>query len=255
MEWLTSADIWIAFGTLLLLEIVLGIDNVVFISILSGRLPARQRPRARFVGLSLALITRVLLLLSLSWLVGLTAPLVTLAGYQLSGRDLILLAGGVFLVVKSTLEIHRRIDGVTEQHERGPATSFAGVLAQIVVLDVVFSLDSVITAVGMVDQVAVMIAAVMVAIGLMMVLARPIGDFVERHPTVKMLALAFLLIIGVSLIADGLGYHIPKGYVYGPIAFSVFVEALNLWAAGRRSAKRPGGDPAPLRRQAAYRDR
>jgi predicted tellurium resistance membrane protein TerC len=239
MDWLMSPDIWIAFGTLLLLEIVLGVDNVVFISILAGRLPAGQRPRARVVGLSLALVTRVLLLLSLSWVVGLTAPLFAVAGHEISGRDLILLLGGLFLVVKSTYEIHHRVEG----HDEGPRTgrsapSFAGVLAQIVALDVVFSLDSVITAVGMVDQVWIMIAAVMISIGLMMVLAGRISAFIDRHPTVKMLALSFLLLIGGSLIADGFDFHIPKGYVYGPIAFSLFVEGLNLWARSRQEVRR-----------------
>jgi predicted tellurium resistance membrane protein TerC len=238
MEWLTSADIWIAFGTLLLLEIVLGIDNVVFISILSGRLPARQQPRARIIGLSLALLTRVLLLLSLSWVIGLTAPLFAVAGHDFSGRDLILILGGLFLVVKSTYEIHHRVEGTDEPRPGAAAASFTGVIAQIVALDMVFSLDSVITAVGMVDQVWIMIAAVMIAIGLMMVLAGAISGFVNRHPTIKMLALSFLLLIGGSLIADGFGMHIPKGYIYGPIAFSVFVEALNLWAGGRQARRR-----------------
>lgn len=239
MDLLTSADIWIAFATLLLLEIVLGIDNIVFISILSGRLPARQQPRARIIGLSLALITRVLLLVGLSWVIGLTASLFTVAGRHISGRDLILIVGGLFLVVKATYEIHHRVEG----HDDGaggdgrPAAGFASVIAQIVALDVVFSLDSVITAVGMVDQVWVMIAAVMIAIALMMVLAGAISEFINRHPTVKMLALSFLLLIGGSLIADGFDFHIPKGYVYGPIAFSIFVEGLNLWA-GARQARR-----------------
>jgi predicted tellurium resistance membrane protein TerC len=239
MELLTSADIWIAFATLLLLEIVLGIDNIVFISILSGRLPAAQQPRARLIGLSLALITRILLLLGLSWVIGLTAPLFTLAGHHISGRDLILIVGGLFLVVKATYEIHHRVEGHDDDTARGgrPAAAFGSVIAQIVALDVVFSLDSVITAVGMVDQVWVMIAAVMIAIALMMVLAGSISEFINRHPTVKMLALSFLLLIGGSLIADGFGFHIPKGYVYGPIAFSVFVEGLNLWARARQSRR------------------
>jgi predicted tellurium resistance membrane protein TerC len=205
MELLTSADVWIAFATLLVLEIVLGVDNVVFISILAGRLPARQQSRARIVGLTLALITRILLLLSLSWVIGLTAPLFSVGGHQVSGRDLILLAGGAFLVVKSTHEMHRRVEGA-ESHEEGRgASSFASVL---------------------------------VAIALMMALARTISEFVNRHPTVRMLALAFLLLIGGSLIADGLHYHIPKGYIYGPIAFSVFVEAMNLWAGARTARRR-----------------
>ena len=227
-------ELLIAFLTLLLLEIVLGVDNIVFISILSGRLPERQQARARVIGLALALITRVLLLFSLSWVIGLTAPLFAVFGHEISGRDVILIAGGLFLVVKATMEIHERLEG-----ERGPRSarggaSFRSVLIQIVALDVVFSLDSVITAVGMVDELWIMIAAVMVAIGLMMVLAGTIGDFVNRHPSVKMLALAFLLLIGGSLIADGFDFHIPKGYIYGPIAFSVFVESLNLWSRRNR---------------------
>jgi predicted tellurium resistance membrane protein TerC len=239
MEFLTSADIWVAFLTLLVLEIVLGVDNIVFISILAGRLPEHQQARARLVGLALALVTRILLLFSLSWVVGLTAPLFSLSGHEISGRDVILIAGGLFLVVKSTMEIHERLEG-----ERGPragrgGASFPSVLVQIVALDVVFSLDSVITAVGMVDELWIMIAAVMVAIAVMMVLAGRISAFVNHHPTVKMLALAFLLLIGGSLIADGFGYHIPKGYVYGPIAFSVFVEGLNLWSGRNRRREPP----------------
>jgi predicted tellurium resistance membrane protein TerC len=227
-------ELLIAFLTLLLLEIVLGVDNIVFISILSGRLPERLQARARVIGLALALITRVLLLFSLSWVIGLTAPLFAVFGHEISGRDIILIAGGLFLVVKATMEIHERLEG-----ERGPRSarggaSFRSVLIQIVALDVVFSLDSVITAVGMVDELWIMIAAVMVSIGLMMVLAGTIGDFVNRHPSVKMLALAFLLLIGGSLIADGFDFHIPKGYIYGPIAFSVFVEGLNLWSRRNR---------------------
>jgi predicted tellurium resistance membrane protein TerC len=234
MELLTSADVWIALVTLLLLEIVLGIDNVVFISILAGRLPEHQRPRARIIGLSLALVTRILLLFSLSWVIGLTAPWFTIGSHEISGRDVILIAGGLFLLAKSTYEIHHRIEGEGEQGAGRATASFAGVLVQIVLLDIVFSLDSVITAVGMVDQLWVMIVAVMVAIGLMMFLAGAISAFVDRHPTVKMLALSFLLLIGGSLIADGLDYHVPKGYIYGPIAFSIFVEALNLLATRRR---------------------
>ena len=235
-----GADILIAFATLLLLELVLGIDNVVFISILAGRLPEHQQRRARLVGLGLALITRVLLLLSLSWVIGLTEPLFKAAGHELSGRDLILIAGGLFLLAKSTWEIHHRLDDAGSSGTGRTAASFAGVLVQIVLLDVVFSLDSVITAVGMVDELWVMIAAVMIAIGIMMVLAGTISAFVDRHPTVKMLALSFLLLIGGSLIADGFDYHVPKGYVYGPIAFSVLVECLNLLAAKRRKIKESG---------------
>ena len=236
MDWITSPEIWVAFATLLLLEIVLGIDNVVFISILADRLPPQQRQRARVIGLALALGTRIVLLLGLSWIIGLTAPLFAISGHEVSGRDLILLVGGLFLLGKAIYEIHEQLEGSEHAGSAGgaAASSFTSVVIQIVLLDIVFSLDSVITAVGMVDQLSVMIAAVLVAIGLMMVLARPIGEFVSRHPTVKMLALSFLVLIGASLIAEGFDYHIPKGYVYGPIAFSVLVEALNLWARRRR---------------------
>jgi predicted tellurium resistance membrane protein TerC len=233
VDWLTSPELWIAFGTLLLLEVVLGIDNVVFISILAGRLPEHQQQRARVVGLSLALVTRLLLLASLSWVIGLTAPLFTVFGQEISGRDLILLLGGAFLLGKATYEIHEQLEGAGHATER-KAVSFAGVIAQILVLDIVFSLDSVITAVGMVEQLGIMIAAVVVAMVIMLVSAKPISEFVSRHPTVKMLALSFLLLIGGSLIAEGFDQHIPKGYVYGPIAFSVFVEFLNLRARSRR---------------------
>ncbi|MDX3660582.1 TerC family protein [Streptomyces sp. ID05-26A] len=234
MEWMTSPELWVAFATLLLLEIVLGIDNVVFISILAGRLPEEQRRRAQVVGLSLALITRLLLLASLAWVIGLTAPLFTVFGQEISGRDLILLLGGLFLLGKATFEIHEQLEGADHAKER-KAVSFASVIAQILVLDIVFSLDSVITAVGMVDELSIMIAAVVVAMIVMLVSAKAISEFVNRHPTVKMLALSFLLLIGGSLIAEGFDQHIPKGYVYGPIAFSVFVEFLNLRMRARKS--------------------
>jgi predicted tellurium resistance membrane protein TerC len=228
MELLTNPEVWIAFLTLTALEIVLGIDNIVFISILAGKLPAGQQDRARKLGLLLALAGRVALLFSISWLVGLTAPLFTVLGEEISGRDLILLAGGLFLIAKSVHEMHEKLEG-EEGHKsaRVPAT-FASVIVQILLLDVVFSLDSVITAVGMVRDIPVMVAAVVAAIGIMMVLSGPISRFVERHPTVKMLALAFLLMIGVTLVAEGLEFHIPKGYIYFAMAFSVFVELLNL---------------------------
>ncbi len=237
MEWLTSPELWVAFGTLLLLEVVLGIDNIVFISILAGRLPAEQQQRARVLGLSLALITRLALLASLAWVIGLTAPLFSMFGQEISGRDLILLLGGLFLLGKATYEIHEQLEG-TEHGKERKAASFAGVIAQILVLDIVFSLDSVITAVGMVEELSIMVAAVVVAMVIMLVSAKAISEFVNRHPTVKMLALSFLLLIGGSLIAEGLDQHIPKGYVYGPIAFSVLVEFLNLRARARR-AKEP----------------
>lgn len=244
MELLSNPELWIAFGSLLLLEIVLGIDNVVFISILAGKLPEHQQRRARTIGLLLALATRILLLFSLSWLIGLTAPLFTVLGQDISGRDLILILGGLFLLGKSTYEIHDRLEGSDGHGPGAGQASFAAVLGQIVVLDVVFSLDSVITAVGMVDELFIMIAAVMIAIGIMLVSAEVISDFVNRHPTVKMLALAFLLLIGASLVAEGLDAGLPKGYVYGPIAFAILVEVLNLRyqavVARRRRARQPG---------------
>ena len=227
MEWLSDPNIWIAFATLTLLEIVLGIDNIVFISILAGKLPADQQKRARTVGLALAMITRVLLLLALSWMVKLTTPLFEVMDHGLSGRDLILIGGGLFLVAKSTREIHHKLEG-EDRTEVGGHPSFRSVIIQILLLDIVFSLDSVITAVGMVDEVGVMIAAVIVAVGVMLVSAGTIGRFVDRHPTVKMLALSFLLLIGVTLIAEGFGQHVSKGYIYFAMGFSVFVEMLNL---------------------------
>jgi predicted tellurium resistance membrane protein TerC len=236
MDWLTSPDAWIALVTLTVLEIVLGIDNVIFISILAGKLPAGQQKRARSWGLTLAMVMRILLLLSITWIMRLTAPLVALAGRAFSGRDLILLLGGLFLIWKSTHEIHDKLEGEEgRQNVRGGVT-FASVIVQIALLDIVFSLDSVITAVGMARQVGVMIAAIVIAVGVMLAAAGAIGDFVHRHPTVKMLALAFLLLIGVTLLADGLGQHIPKGYVYFAMGFSIFVESLNLRAARRRAA-------------------
>ncbi|MFP5334787.1 MAG: TerC family protein [Actinomycetes bacterium] len=248
MELLSSPDIWIAFGTLLLLEIVLGIDNVVFISILADKLPPHQRKRARTVGLLLALGMRLLLLASLSWIIGLTAPLFEAFGQEFSGRDLILILGGAFLLVKATYEIHERLEG-DDVHAAGTAAAtFGGVLVQIVLLDIVFSLDSVITAVGMVDELVVMVAAVVIAMVVMLASVGAISDFVSRHPTVKMLALSFLLLIGGSLIAEGFDQHIPKGYVYGPIAFSIFVEFLNLRARARSERKRQiAHEPVHLR--------
>ncbi|WP_434740959.1 TerC family protein [Micromonospora sp. SH-82] len=246
MEFLASPELWIAFATLLLLEIVLGIDNVVFISILAGRLPEHQQARARTIGLSLALITRLLLLASLSWVIGLTDPLFTVLGQEISGRDLILLLGGAFLLGKATYEIHEHLEG-SDHGRSGKVSSFGAVIVQILILDVVFSLDSVITAVGMVDQLYLMVAAVIIAMVVMLASAGAISAFVNKHPTVKMLALSFLLLIGGSLIAEGLDHHIPKGYVYGPIAFSVFVEVLNLRASARRKRKQQAATPVHLR--------
>lgn len=228
MEWLTDPQIWIAFITLTVLELVLGIDNVIFISILSGKLPADQQPRARFVGLSLALVMRVILLFSLSWVIGLTEPLFSVFGQEVSGRDLVLLIGGLFLIAKSTHEIHGSLEGEEGEASRKVYAGFTGVIVQIMLLDIVFSLDSVITAVGMVNNLWIMISAVVISIIAMMLFAGRIGAFVQRHPTIKMLALAFLLLIGVTLIAEGLHQHISKGYIYFAMAFSVFVEFLNM---------------------------
>ncbi len=228
MEWLTSPETWIALLTLTVLEIVLGIDNIIFISILAGKLPAGEQPRARTVGLTLAMVTRILLLLSLTGIMRLTRPLFSPFGHPFSGRDLILLLGGLFLLWKSTREIHDKLEGEEGRQNVKAGATFGGVIVQIALLDIVFSLDSVITAVGMVRQVGVMIAAIVLAVLVMLVAAGPISDFVHRHPTLKMLALSFLLLIGVTLIADGLGQHIPKGYVYFAMGFSVFVESLNL---------------------------
>ena len=253
MEWLTDPQIWIAFLTLAALEIVLGIDNVVFISILVGKLPAHQQPRAYRIGLGLAMVMRILLLVSLSWIMGLTAPLfsIPLMGREVSGRDLVLIVGGLFLVAKSTHEIHDKLEGHEGEKSARVAASYASVLLQIMALDIVFSLDSVITAVGMVQHVSVMIAAVVASVLVMMAFAKPIGDFVSRRPTVKMLALAFLLAIGMMLMADGFGHHMPKGYIYFAMAFSLFVEMLNLRAGHRETPvhlRQPyvaDGAPAP----------
>ena len=229
MEWLTDPNIWIGLLTLTVLEIVLGVDNIIFISILSGKLPKAQQPRARQLGLAGAFVTRVLLLLSIAWLVRLTQPLITVLGHGFSGRDLILLVGGLFLIAKATYEIHGKLEG--EEHtseERGAAQSMVGVVVQIMLIDIVFSLDSVITAVGMVDNVTIMIAANVIALAIMLLSAGPIARFVDMHPTIKMLALAFLVLIGTNLVAESLGTHIPKGYTYFAMAFSVAVEMLNL---------------------------
>jgi predicted tellurium resistance membrane protein TerC len=227
MDWFSDPQIWIGLLTLTALEIVLGIDNIVFISILSGRLPSHSQTKARLWGLALAMIMRVLLLLSLSWVIGLTKPLFSIANFDISGRAVILVGGGLFLIAKSTREIHHRLED-DDNAQTATVLSFSGVLVQIVVLDIVFSLDSVITAVGMVDEIGVMIAAVMIAVAAMMIFAGRISRFIERYPTLKMLALSFLLLIGVNLIGEGMGFHIPKGYTYFAMAFSVFVEMLNL---------------------------
>jgi len=235
VDWLTSAEVWTALLTLTTLEIVLGIDNVVFISILADRLPPEQRGRARNIGLSLAMLMRIALLFSISWVVGLTDPFFDIAGHDFSGRDLILLGGGLFLLYKSTVEIHEKLEGEEHAATGKAVASFASVIVQILLLDIVFSLDSVITAVGMADDLGVMIAAVVIAVGVMLVAAGAISDFVNRHPTVKLLALSFLLLIGMTLVAEGFGQHVSKGYIYFAMGFSVFVEALNLRFRGTRT--------------------
>src|SRR5918997_1707936 len=230
MDWISDPQAWIGFATLTVLEIVLGIDNIVFISILADKLPREQQGRARVVGLGLAMLTRILLLFSLTWVIGLTAPLFTILGEEISGRDLVLIIGGLFLLAKSTHEIHGNLEGEEGEKSIRVAPSLVSVLIQIALLDIVFSLDSVITAVGMVEEIGVMIAAVVVAIVFMMLFSGSISGFVSRHPTIKMLALSFLILIGVTLIAEGLDQHIPKGYIYFAMAFSVGVELLNLRA-------------------------
>ena len=233
---LSNPDAWIALVTLTVLEIVLGIDNIIFISILTGRLPQASQAKARRLGLMLAMGMRVALLLSIAWIARLTNPLFEVLSHPVSGRDLILLVGGLFLLYKATHEIHTKLEGEEGEGDAKIKASFGAVLAQIAVLDIVFSLDSVITAVGMAEQLWVMITAVVLAVGVMLFAAGPVSDFVSRHPTVKMLALSFLLLIGMSLIAEGVGHHIPKGYVYFAMGFSVFVEALNLRLSAKRKA-------------------
>jgi predicted tellurium resistance membrane protein TerC len=228
VELLTDPQAWIAFLTLTALELVLGIDNIIFISILVDRLPAERRELTRRIGLGLAMFMRIALLLVLAWIVGLTAPIFSVLGEAISGRDIILIAGGVFLIWKATGEIHGLMEGEADSGGGRAATTFGGVLAQIAIIDLVFSLDSIITAVGMVDEIPVMIAAVVASVLLMMVAAGPIGRFVSRHPTVKMLALSFLIMVGMALVADGFDFHVPKGYIYFAMAFSVAVEMLNL---------------------------
>jgi predicted tellurium resistance membrane protein TerC len=235
VELLTNPETWVALATLTLLEIVLGIDNVIFISILVQRLPAEARDRARLIGLGLAMGMRIVLLLTISWIIGLTQPLFEIVDRPISVRDLILIGGGLFLLWKATTEIHESLEGEEAHAPTATSATLGGVLIQIVLLDIVFSLDSVLTAVGMVDEVPIMIAAVIIAVGVMLFASGPLARFVHAHPTVKMLALSFLLLIGVTLIADGLGFHIPKEYIYAAMAFSVFVEALNLRARRRRT--------------------
>jgi predicted tellurium resistance membrane protein TerC len=242
VAWITDPQGWIGLATLTGLEIVLGIDNVIFISILVGKLPEHKQPGARSLGLALAMIMRIILLFSLTWIMGLTKPLFTVLARTISGRDIILIAGGLFLLAKSTLEIHEKLEGKDGRASDRVASSYAGVLIQIILLDMVFSLDSVITAIGMANQLFVMVAAVVIAVIFMMLASGGISRFVDKHPTIKMLALSFLLLIGVALIGDGLNLHIPKGYIYFAMAFSVFVEMINL------RIRRGSGTPVKLRR-------
>jgi predicted tellurium resistance membrane protein TerC len=232
-SWINQPETWIAFLTLVALELVLGVDNVIFISILASKLPQNQQQSARRTGIMLAVVTRILLLLSISWIIGLTEPLFTVAGFEISGRDLVLIAGGLFLLWKSVHEIHQKLEGEEGQATAKATTAFWSVIFQIMLLDIVFSLDSVITAVGMVDHIEIMVAAVIIAAVVMVFSATPLGNFVERHPTVKMLALSFLLLIGFTLIVEGLHQHIPKGYIYFAMGFSVLVEMLNLRIRGK----------------------
>jgi predicted tellurium resistance membrane protein TerC len=243
-DWLADPNAWIALATLTALEIVLGIDNIIFISILVGRLPQERRDTARRLGLGLAMGTRILLLLSLAWIMRLTEPLFTFI-QEISGRDLILIGGGLFLLWKSVHEIHASLEGSEQEHQAGGAgVTFGGVLVQIAIVDIVFSLDSVITAVGLADDVMVMVIAIVLSVAVMMFAARPIGDFVDRHPTVKMLALSFLVVVGVTLIAEGFETHVPKGYIYFAMAFSVAVEMINI-----RLRRRIAQAPVKLRRE------
>lgn len=242
-DWIADTQAWISLLTLSVLEIVLGIDNIIFISILSGKLPPEEQPKARSLGLAGAFVTRILLLLSITWVMQLTRPLFAVLGHDISGRDLILLLGGLFLIGKATMEIHHKLEGPDEEQEQAARAvrSLWTTIAQIMVLDIVFSLDSVITAVGMADEVSIMILANVVALAVMLVAARPISDFVDRHPTVKMLALAFLVLIGTNLVAEGMGQHIPKGYTYAAMAFSVLVEMLNIRVRKKEGAVRRTG--------------
>jgi predicted tellurium resistance membrane protein TerC len=246
MDLLLDAQLWASLLTLTALEIVLGIDNLIFISIVSGRLPADRQRSARRTGLALAVITRLLLLAGIAWLVGLTQPLFAVRGHPVSLRDIILAAGGLFLLAKGTAEIHATVEGVEEEIRQSQAKSFRAVIAEILLLDIVFSLDSVITAVGMARHLPVMAAAIVIAVAVMLLAAEPLSRFVQTHLSVKLLALAFLILVGMALIADGIGFHIPRGYLYFAIAFSVFVEILNLRAAKRRREKVAGPERAAL---------
>ncbi|WP_103602551.1 TerC family protein [Campylobacter concisus] len=238
-EWLSSPEAWISLLTLTGLEIVLGIDNIIFIAILVGKLPPEQRGSGRIVGLGLAMITRILLLLSLFWIMKLTKPLFTIAEFSISGRDLVLILGGLFLLVKSTLEIHSSVAGEEEDSKDGGKShaNFLVVVSEIAILDIVFSLDSVITAVGMAEHIEIMIIAVILAVGVMMVASKAISDFVDNNPTIKVLALAFLVLVGMTLVTEGVGFHIPKGYIYFAMAFSLAVESINIYAKKKKLSK------------------
>lgn len=241
MDWIFTSEGWLAFSTLTLLEVVLGIDNIVFISILASKLALKDQGKARFVGLTLAMLARILLLFCISLIMGLTEPLFSIFKYSISGRGLILLAGGLFLLGKATLEIHEKLEGEEDKGTKKTRVTFANVIIQILLLDLVFSIDSVITAVGMASELSIMIAAVVVAVSIMLLLAGKVNHFISQHPTVKMLALSFLLLIGVMLIGEGLGHHIPKGYLYFAMTFSIFVEVLNI------RIRRPKQKPVQLR--------
>ena len=238
-EWFSSPEAWISLLTLTGLEIVLGIDNIIFIAILVGKLPQEQRASGRIVGLGLAMVTRILLLLSLFWIMKLTKPLFTIAEFSISGRDLVLILGGLFLLVKSTLEIHSSVSGESEEHKNSKKShaNFLVIVSEIAVLDIVFSLDSVITAVGMAEHIEIMIIAVILAVGVMMIASKGISNFVDNNPTIKILALAFLVLVGMTLVAEGLGFHIPKGYIYFAMAFSLAVESINIYAKKKAIAK------------------
>lgn len=237
LSWMSDPQAWVSLATLTMLEIVLGVDNIIFLTILVNKVPPEQRHKTRLFGLALAMGTRILLLLSLAWVMRLTEPLVTIAGHGISGRDLILIGGGLFLLVKAVMEIHNELEGFASANAEGHVfASFTVVILQIAIIDIVFSLDSVITAIGMVNQVVVMVLAIVLAVAVMIFASNPVGDFIDRHPTLRMLALAFLILVGVVLIADGLEFHVPRGYVYFAMGFSIVVEMLNLMA--RRKAGR-----------------
>lgn len=251
MEWLLDPHAWLALATLTALEIVLGVDNIIFISILCGRLPERERAKARNIGLILAMLTRLGLLFAITWIMTLTASLFAVFNKEVSGRDLILIGGGLFLLWKSVHEIHNSLEGEVEDQAGGGAATFGSVIAQIAIIDIVFSLDSVITAVGMVNEIAIMVIAVIISVGVMLFAARPIGEFVDRHPTIKMLALSFLILVGVALIGEGWDMHIPKGYIYFAMAFSVAVEMLNIRMRAQKMQAVNLRKKVPGRRRAA----